>query len=166
MLVPADLLQVRTDGRVVPWFSELLRADRSLADLVDGWTVHPYPSPRSAPPDARGDPRFAFGRVEETRRLAEEAGVERPIWITELGWTTASGSDDGVTEAQQAAYLDTALGRVLGPWREFVPHVFVYAWNRSTGTPGDVEGNFGLRRADGSFKPAWRVVTRRASSDD
>jgi CheY-like chemotaxis protein len=79
VLVPADLLQVRTDGRIAPWFSALLSADRSLPDLVDGWTVHPYPSPRSAPPDAHGDPRFGFGRVEETRRLAAAAGVERPI---------------------------------------------------------------------------------------
>lgn len=166
VLVPADLLEVRTDGRIVPWFSALLAADRSLADLVDGWTAHPYPSPRSAPPDARGDPRFGFDRVAEIRRLADAAGVERPIWITELGWTTATGSEDGVTEQQQADFLDAALGRALGAWREFVPHVFVYTWNRSTGDPGDIEGNYGLRRADGSFKPAWRVVTGRASTDD
>jgi hypothetical protein len=166
VLVPADLLQVRSDGRIVPWFSALLSADPSLPELVDGWTVHPYPSPRSAPPDAPGDPRFGFGRVAETRRLAAAAGAERPVWITELGWTTATGSDEGVSEEQQAAFLNAALGRALGAWRDFVPHVFVYTWNRSTGVPGDLEGNYGLRRADGSFKPAWRVVTRRAVEDE
>lgn len=166
VLVPADLLQVRTDGAIEPWFSELLAADRSLPELVDGWTVHPYPSPRSAAPLAQGDARFGFGRVTETRRIAAAADVERPIWITELGWSTAAASEDGVSERQQSDYLDAALGRALGEWRDFVPHTFVFSWNRSSGSAGDVEGNYGLRRADGSFKPAWRVVTRRAVADE
>jgi polysaccharide biosynthesis protein PslG len=165
VLVPADLLEVRTDGQIRPWFSTLLEADGSLPELVDGWTVHPYPSPRSASPDAGGDPRFGFDRVTEINRIAVRAGAERPIWITELGWTTATGTEDGVREEQQAAFLDAALQRALGDWREFVPRTFVFTWSRSSDSAGDVEGNYGLRRADGTLKPAWRVLTARASGD-
>jgi len=166
VLVPADPLQVRTDGSVQPWFSALLDADPDLPELVDGWSVHPYPSPRAAGPDEPGDPRFSVRRVEEVQALAERRGVERPIWITEIGWTTAEGSEDGVTEATQAAYLDRTVALADGPWRDFVARTFVYTWSRSTGAPGDVEGNFGLRRADGSMKPAWRVVRQHALRED
>jgi hypothetical protein len=166
VLVPADLLQVRTDGSLQPWFSALLDADPDLPALVDGWSVHPYPSPRSAGPDAAGDPRFSVRRVEEVHTLAERRGAARPLWITEIGWTTAEGSEDGVTEAAQAAYLDRTLTLADGPWRDFVARTFVYTWSRSNGVPGDVEGNFGLRRADGSAKPAWRVVQQHARSEE
>ena len=166
VLVPADLWQVRSDGSLQPWFSALLDADPGLPRLVDGWTVHPYPSPRSAGPDDAGDRRFSVRRVEDVQALAERRSAERPIWITEIGWTTAEGSEDGVTEAAQAAYLDRTLALADGPWRDFVARTFVYTWSRSNGAPGDVEGNFGLRRADGSMKPAWRVVRQHALSED
>jgi hypothetical protein len=165
VLVPADLLQVRSDGAIRPWFRALLQADPSLPELVDGWTVHPYPSPRNAPPDAGDDPRFAVTRVARVHQIAVEEGVERPLWITELGWTTASASDDGVTEEEQARYIDATLGLALGRWRHYVERSFVYTWSRSNGEPGDVEGNYGLRRADGSLKPAWRAILRRARAD-
>lgn len=165
VLVPADLLQVRSDGEIRLWFRALLRADPSLPELVDGWTVHLYPSPRDAPPDAGGDPRFAVRRVECIRRIATEAEVERPLWITELGWTTASASEEGVTEREQARYLGRTLDLALGPWRGYVERTFVYTWSRSNEDPADVEGNYGLRRADGSLKPAWRAVAGREGGD-
>ena len=68
----------------------------------------------------------------------------------------------GVSEARQAAYLGAALDRALGPWRDFVRAVFVYGYDRDNGAPDDLEGHFGVRRADGSLKPAWDAVARRA----
>jgi len=60
-----------------------------------------------------------------------------------------------VTEAQQARYVTQAVSLGIGEWGAFVQRVFIYSWDESTGTPGDAEGNYGLRRSDGSFKPAW-----------
>jgi len=162
VLVSADLLQVRGDGGVQPWFEALLDADPELPELVDGWTVHPYPGPRDRPPGARGDDiRFSFLRVRTAAEIARERDADRPIWITEIGWSTAQ-ADEGVSEEEQARHLGAALDRALGEWRDFVPVVFVYGWDRDNGAPDDLEGHFGVRRADGSFKPAWEAVTRRA----
>jgi hypothetical protein len=77
VVVPADVLQVRSDGQILPWFSALLEADPRLPELVDAWSVHPYPSPRSAGPLDDGDPRFSVRRVEETRAIAEGADAAR-----------------------------------------------------------------------------------------
>ena len=162
VLVSADLRQVRADGAVRPWFAELLDADPELPALVDGWSVHPYTEPRDQGPDARpASSPYAFDRVEQIRALARRRGVARPIWLTELGWSTSTGPG-GVSEALQAAYLGTALDRALGPWRDFVAAVFVYGYDRDNGAGDDLEGHFGVRRADGSLKPAWDAVARRA----
>ena len=120
VLVSADLRQVRADGAVRPWFAALLDADPGLPALVDGWSVHPYPEPRDQGPGAGpASSPYAFARVEQIRALARRRGAMRPIWITELGWSTSSGPG-GVSEARQAAYLGAALDRALGPWRDFV----------------------------------------------
>jgi hypothetical protein len=162
ILVPADLLQVRTDGAIAPWFEALLDADAELPELVDGWTVHPYPAPRDrSPADPRVDPRFAFGRVVLVRDIAVRRGVERPIWITELGWSTAPDDEEAVSEREQGRFVARALDRALGAWADFVERIFIYSWDRSGTDPGDLEAHFGVRRKDGSFKPAWREITAR-----
>lgn len=167
VLVPADLLQVRADGTITPWFEALLDADPQLSELVDGWTVHPYPSPFDRPPaDPEADPRFTYERVELIQAIAEERGVARPLWLTELGWSTAPDAAESVSEEEQARHVAAALDRALTDWSEFVERIFIYSWDRSSGGPDDLHGHFGLRRADGSFKPAWEEVTRRASSSD
>jgi hypothetical protein len=162
VLVSGDLQQVRADGAVHPWVEAVLDADPGLPELVDGWTVHPYPAPRDRPPgDDPADAAYAFSRVEKIRAIARRRRADRPLWITEVGWSTSSG-EGGVSEARQAEYLGAALDRALGPWRDFVPAVFVYGYDRDNGAPDDLEGHFGVRRADGSYKPAWREVARRA----
>jgi exo-beta-1,3-glucanase (GH17 family) len=163
VLVSADLLQVRTDGAIAPGFSAVLDADPDLPELVDGWTVHPYPSPRDrSPVDDSGDQRFAFDRVELIHALAVERDVDRPIWITEVGWSTAPAAEGAVDEAAQARYVRQALDRALDTWGGWVERIFLYSFDRSSGPPGDLEAHFGLRREDGSPTPAWDEVMRRA----
>lgn len=163
LLLPADLLQVRADGDARPWLTAMLDAAPELARVADGFTVHPYPSPRDAgPDDVPDDPRYAFARVSRVRELLRARGATAPIWITEVGWTTAPAVADAVSEERQAAYVGRAIDRALDDWGEFVERIFIYSWDRSTGGPGDREGNYGLRRTDGTFKPAWDEITTRA----
>ncbi len=162
VLVSADLLQVRTDGPITPWFEALLAAGPDLPELVDGWTVHPYPAPFDrSPSDGGADPRFGFDRVERVHAIARRHEVERPIWITELGWSTAPEHEESVSEEEQARYVATALDRALGDWSDFVERIFIYSFDRSGESPDDIQAHFGLRRADGSFKPAWEEITER-----
>jgi hypothetical protein len=157
VLADANLLEVRKDGAIVGWLDSLLSADPGLGKVVSAFAIHPYPDPPSkSPMDTSGDPRWTYsGNVALVRRTEALHGVRAPLWITEIGWTTATGTPDGVTEAEQARYVTEAVSLGIGEWGGFVQKVFVYSWDESTGTPGDTEGNYGLRRADGSFKPAW-----------
>jgi polysaccharide biosynthesis protein PslG len=156
VLIAGDVLQVRTDGKIVDWLKNVLAAEPALNTLVDALSVHPYPYPRNLGPyDDRPDPRWDFRRLE----LVHQTDPNHPIWVTEVGWSTATGVDDAVSEATQATYVRGAVERALGQWGSYVERVFVYSWDKSNGTSGDREGNFGLRRADGSTKPAWAALT-------
>jgi hypothetical protein len=151
--IAGDLLQVRTDGAIVGWLEELLRVDPGLPALVDVYSVHPYPDPRTAGPyEDRPDARWDFRRVELVRAIDDSL----PIWITEIGWSTAA-TDDSVDERTQAEHLAGAIRRAAEEW-EYVERVFVYSFDRDGGAADDREGHYGLRRADGSSKPAWTAL--------
>ena len=159
----ADLLQVRADGAVRPWFAALLDADPELPALVDGWSVHPYPAPRDRGPNAGpASSPYAFARVEQIRALARRRGVVRPIWITEVGWSTVGrprrrlGGAPGGLPRQRRWTARSARGAASSR------AVFVYGYDRDNGAADDLEGHFGVRRANGSLKPAWDAVARRA----
>jgi hypothetical protein len=155
VLVPGDVLQVRTDGAIRNWQREVLAADPGLSSLIDAYSVHPYPHPFTLGPNAdRPDPRWDFQRV----RLTREADPTKPIWITEIGWSTAPAHSDSVSEAVQAQYVEAAVQRALGEWGSYVQRVFVYQWDKDRGGASDREGYFGLRRADDTAKPAWNSL--------
>ncbi len=103
IVLPADVDQFRTDGVVSPWFHSVLDADPGLMGLVDALSVHPYPEPLDKSP--LEDSGWAYSRVRATRALEQARGFDLPVWITEIGWSTASPSVGGVSEAQQARFL-------------------------------------------------------------
>jgi polysaccharide biosynthesis protein PslG len=156
-LLSGDLLLIRRDGTAGPWLDAVLDADRSLGSLIDVYSTHPYPSPRDRSPlDTTSAPPYRFDRADLTRSIAAAHGAPKPIWITEVGWSTATGVSDAVSEETQAEYLRLAVGNAFGKQR--VERMFVFGWDRSNGVAGDREGNYGLQRADGSMKPAWAVL--------
>jgi hypothetical protein len=112
----------------------------------DALGAHPYGF--AYPPD---DPRGAhdglnLARLLDLREIMEAHGDgDKPIWVTELGWTTAGvgeGSWLTVTPQQQADYLTGAWHRARREWLWL--QVFT-VWNLSQGSrpepgPEPVEG--------------------------
>lgn len=152
VLLPSEREQRRSDDRPRAWTTEVLKAEPRLAELVDGAAVHPYPRVR------RRGPIDAIGRLADAMRATEAAGLDVPIWVTEIGWSTAPDHDEGVSERDQAIRLRAFLDAVLADDR--IERVFVYTWNRDGSDGGDLEEHFGVRRRDGTPKPAWGVVVR------
>jgi hypothetical protein len=86
----------------------------------------------------------------------------KPIWMTELGWSTATSpcargawagrKPAGVTEAEQAANLTEAY-RCLANY-PYVESGLWFTLDDTTGRGAELD-NYGLRREDGSRKPAW-----------
>ncbi len=162
IVVPGDPDATRSDGAPQAWLQPLLSTP-NLGAYVDAWSVHPYPDPISNSPQVASPLEYSYQRVSETQSIASGAGVSRPVWITEIGWTTASTSG-GVSLATQQQYLSQALSTALGPWRNYVEHTFVYCWDQDGTNPSDPQQHYGLRNSDGTMKPAWSAVTAAASS--
>jgi len=130
--------------------------------------AHPYGF--AYPPD---DPRGAhdglnLARLLDLREIMEAHGDgDKPIWVTELGWTTA-GVGEGfwltVTPQQQADYLTGAWRRARREW----PWLQVFTvWNLSQGSrpesveglpPTDEKAGYSLLDESGEPKPAYHTL--------
>jgi GH35 family endo-1,4-beta-xylanase len=127
----------------------------------DALGAHPYGF--AYPPD---DPRGAhdglnLARLLDLRAIMEAHGDgDKPIWVTELGWTTA-GVEEGswltVTPQQQADYLAGAWRRALTDEMAWV-QVFT-VWNLSQGLPPtDEMAGYSLLDESGEPKPAYHAL--------
>jgi len=97
----------------------------------------------------------------------------KPIWMTELGWTSTTSTcargmwagqkPAGVSEAAQAANLKEAYHCLAG-----YPYVEAALWFTLTDLTGQGEelDHYGLRRLDGSHKPAWDAFHTVATQGD
>jgi GH35 family endo-1,4-beta-xylanase len=127
----------------------------------DALGAHPYGF--AYPPD---DPRGAhdglnLARLLDLRAIMETHGDgDEPIWVTELGWTTAGvgeGSWLTVTPQQQADYLTGAWHRALTDEMAWL-QVFT-VWNLSQGLPPtDEMAGYSLLDESGEPKPAYHAL--------
>ena len=158
ILISGDLIAIRSDGRGARWLEDVLAADGGLAPLFDAYSTRPYPSPRDRGPlDTTSGPEYRFDRAQLTRDIASARASLKPVWITEVGWSTAASVSDAVTEATQATFVKDAIGNAIT--KQKVERIFIFGWDRSNGVATDREGNYGLQRYDGSLKPAWTALT-------
>jgi hypothetical protein len=130
--------------------------------------AHPYGF--AYPPD---DPRgvhdgLNLARLLDLRQIMEAHGDgDKPIWVTELGWTTAGVGESSwltVTPQQQADYLTGAWRRARREW----PWLQVFAvWNLSQGPrpelveglpPTDEKAGYSLLDESREPKPAYHAL--------
>jgi polysaccharide biosynthesis protein PslG len=116
-----------------------------IKGFYDGIGVHPYGSAGSL-----------AGRLGSFRAAELAAGDSAPLWLTEIGWTTAAGPIDAVSEHKQATQVRMAFGVI--DRLSYVRAATIYSL-RDDGTNRSAhEDNFGLVRRDYSAKPAlWAL---------
>lgn len=117
--------------------------------------------------------QFPFLGYREVRASMLANGDDKPIYMSELGWSTtktqcgrgawAGQKAAGVTEAKQAAYLSQAYHCLAAD-----PYVEIAIWFEAKDrTAEDTElGRYGLRRPDGKDKPAYQAFKDFARSGD
>jgi polysaccharide biosynthesis protein PslG len=142
--------------------------DVGVKGSFDAFALHPY-SDDVSPMDPRStiDERYSFVRgVPKIREVMLSNGDDRPIWLTESGWSTSTSrtSDpwsNGVSEATQALFLRQQAEQVTRwPWVE------VNVWFNLLDMGANREElytNCGLWRVDGTPKPAWTAFRESAA---
>ncbi len=116
----------------------------------DALALHPYPVPYNRP-DYRERVLGVIARARAVARRAQHITI--PIWITEVGLTTAGPG--AVSEKAQAVRFG-ALYKLLAR----VPRLPVVVLHRYFDQPGagNPENGFGVVRPDLSEKPAYAVT--------
>lgn len=134
----------------------------------DAFSIHPYAgdaSPHDPLTDRWIKNSFARG-VPSVRDVLLRHGEDKPIWLTEFGWSTSTIRGDqawrnGVSEQTQARYTEEALAKVRD-W-PYVPVAIVFELVDERDDPGDRESNFGLLRHGWEPKPAYAAFRRGAA---
>jgi GH35 family endo-1,4-beta-xylanase len=130
---------------------------------VLGAHVYSFGQAPHVPENDREHP--AFRRLTDLRQImVEHSDADKPVWITELGWTVeppAEQADIGVSLEQQADYLKAAweMIRHEWPWVELVT-----IWNLSQPQQGDPFGGYSLLDASGEPRPAYATLQQAAGS--
>ena len=139
-----------TFGIDLDWFKELFAAGG--LPVADALSVHPYSLFFIDPPEVRG----IATNLQALQHLiqANNHGQTKPLWITEIGWTTALNLTDEADQAQylvRSAMLSLSVGVEKFFWYDFL----------NDGTDSVLmEQNFGLLKRPGALgyytpKPAY-----------
>jgi hypothetical protein len=131
--------------------------EAGAAACFDVLGVHPYgfAYPPDDPPGAHD--ALNLSRLTELRAIMVEWGdAHKPVWATELGWTTDPVGPENqwlrVSEEEQGLYLVGAIERAEREW-PWLQRIAV--WNLSTGLPTDDEKRgYSILAADGTPRPA------------
>jgi polysaccharide biosynthesis protein PslG len=106
---------------------------------------------------------FYFLRGQELRRVMNQYGDGRDVWVTEFGWTTenqAPGYEYGaeISEEDQARYLVDAF-RIAEEQMPWITGMFVWNLNFSTLVPPEDEKHpWSVLREDWSPRPAYTAL--------
>lgn len=123
----------------------------------DAVAAHPYTYPDSP---AANNPYDAWGQLTEMHNIMTSRGDGgKLIWITEYGAPTggpSSDPNDHISEAAQSTLLRDAIYSYrtmswLGP-------MMFYTYQDASFSTSTSENFYGLRRADGSAKPAYTTI--------
>lgn len=155
----ATVVSGGVSGNDVDWLRRMYAA--GAAGFFDALAVHPYQDPATAPPDAPSQGQtYRLSTLPMVHRLMVANGDgNKPIWLTEWGWTTAkTGPRPGVDDDTQARYLEQSV-RLIRSRYPYVTHAFWFCLrDRDDWNP--YENNFGLLHLHGSPKPAFATMQK------
>ena len=169
----ATVLVGPTTGNNYTWIEALYA--NGAKGAFDGVAVHTDTACSTASPDSfYRDPngrlgQYTFLGYREVRASMVANGDPKPIWMTELGWSTTNGGPkscargqqagkkpSGVDQTDQAAFLTKAFECLAHD-----PYVVGASWFTLRDVVGESQsaelGNYGLLSRDGSSKPSVKA---------
>jgi hypothetical protein len=145
-------------GRWQRWADLVTEADPGIGTWIDGLVVHPY-GPRAL----AGDPNVSYAATRAVRASFAARGIERPIWITEVGTCSSPQGPPALCgdERAQADAIHYYFADLRAtPW---VAALFVYGWRDLRGTDRRrAELWYGLLTNRGRPKPAYAAFREEA----
>jgi len=138
-------------------FLEQLYA-HGIKGSFDGISIHPYNEWRD-PADRWQEQykKYTFlPGIEWIQDAQRAAGDDKPLWLTEFGWTSCSGGGWCVDQTRQASYTKKAYELLNG--MSGIKAAVTYNLREKGTDPASFEDNFGLVNKDFSPKPAFTAL--------
>ncbi len=157
----------------VQWINQLY--GYGIKNYFDIMAIHTYEGlANNDPLNSDGSQTWNFLHVPTLRQLmVDNNDSSKPIWITEMGYSTHANSDLtgdgvvknwnlGVTEQQQGDYLVKAIDYAKKNW-PYLEVFIVYNDKDRASASGDAETqrqqmNFGIMYTDNNPKPALSII--------
>lgn len=116
------------------------------ADYCEAFNIHPY--------HLTGKPEDLIADIDNVNALLNKYGCpDKPIWITEVGWTTPDPvGTNGVTQEVQACYVPRTYILMLA---KKVKRVFWFEYRAPEATADDHREHYGLVHSDLDIKPSF-----------
>jgi hypothetical protein len=150
----------------VEWLAGVYSAEPAIGTYIDGIAVHPYPGSHGInyAPATITDESFLNAKINYEQWVAR--GVNKPVWITEVGYSSCNdpehcvaGSTQSARENQKAAMLEPLLDVLGTDEYGFVHAVYLYNLRQTTpaSEPNDKKSNWYGISYGGGFEPlpAW-----------
>lgn len=162
-LLAADLYYKTPQGDG-DWLAALYAAEPNLNRAFDGVAVHPYSYYGPTAGASAAALEYRFDRIGAiAHELARHGAAHKPLWLTEIGWSTCQLRPDCVSPREQAQRLAAAFTLVRTRYAHLVKAMFVYDLrDSSTAARNNREAGYGLSRSSFAPKPAWWVVKAEA----
>jgi hypothetical protein len=152
--------QIQTyTGSWVWWPDAMLDAVPDLGNYIDAIAVHPYSKHYSPDTPLGSYAPDKFLRLTQVHDHFAARGVNKPLWITEVGWSTCTGDTTYcVSESQQASYTATMFQMLHSSSLSYVKAVFLYHMQDLGTDQSNSEMFYGALHQDGSPKPVWNTL--------
>lgn len=150
----------------VEWLAGIHSAEPAIGTYIDGIAVHPYPGSHGItyPPATITDESFLNAKINYEQWVAR--GINKPVWITEVGYSSCNdiahcvpGATQAARENQKAAMLEPLLDVLGTDAYGFIHAVYLYNLRQTTpaSEPNSKKNNWYGITYGGGFEPlpAW-----------
>lgn len=129
------------------WGQELYAGNPNIGNYVDGWTMHPY-----------GSCDATLNTGHRDRVIQAHANTGKPIYITEVGWSTDVGAScSQVSQQQQADNIFNFINWARSTGYVVAVYIFGYA-DYGSSSPTDDWGVAGWPNPESTHKPSWDAL--------
>jgi hypothetical protein len=162
------LIESTVDGQGgVHWAEALKAAEPTIGTYIDGLAVHPYPGSHDVTYQPQYGTDEAFLNVKIDYERWRDLGVNKPVWITEVGYSSCadgvehcvSGDTQADREARKATLLARLIDQVATAEFGFVHALYLYnleQFSAATQPNADKSAWYGLLYGKtGEPLPAW-----------
>lgn len=160
----------------VEWLAGIYSIDKEIGKYIDGIAVHPYPGSHGINYVPVSNTDEAFLNAKKNYDEWKARGVNKPVWITEVGYSSCEdpehcvpGSTQAARETQKAVMLKPLLDALGTDEYGFVHAVYLYNLRQTTpaSEPNKTKSNwYGITNKTFEHLPAWTTFVEAVEAYD